>query len=159
MFIPYKKITISTQRSVDQILGSVNSNLQQPKFLGSGYKKNGLPFAGKTAESTFRIHRAIHHHNAWLPELYGEVKSDSDSMSSVLIRMKLNNLSFTLTGIWLIGTFLFGVTDILTGDFLDNPLLEFVGAFYLFILGYVFSTGLFQYEAKRAEELITKIIT
>ena len=116
---PYDRFTIQTQKSLLDVINTLETHIEAPRGWRSPFSRNHLPYAGTISNSGFEIRRIIHYSNSFLPNIRGRFEPSSAG-TRVRITMSLHPfvIAFLLfwLSIWYGISLLIFLSNLLSGD-------------------------------------------
>ena len=140
VFIPYKRFTIETMLTVDEVFKMLLQVVQPKKFWPKPFSENRKQFVGTVSKEGFKFIRNVYYLNSFLPTIKGTFNS-SDGVTRIIITMACNpcvvismTVAFTFFGYFLM--------SVLMG--LISGFLVISGSLTLGALGYLICTFAFK---------------
>jgi hypothetical protein len=98
--LPYDRFIIRTKLTPDEVQQRISGFVEPDqwfRWFSSGEHK---PYQGEIENHKFRISRAIHYRNSFLPIIIGEIQSDPGG-STIRITMRMHGLVIAFMIFWL----------------------------------------------------------
>jgi hypothetical protein len=159
-FFPSEKLTITTQKSIDELIQNLSSVLSfertfMDKFLR---RKTDKKYEGQINGSHFEIKRIIYYRNSFLPIITGTFE-DTFDCTKVHIEMRMSDFVKAFLFLWfsVVLSVFFGflANSILTSEFHFLILIPF-GMFSLFY-GVIFLA--FKFESRKSIQDLNEIFS
>ncbi len=156
---PFRRITLESSLPVVYVLKRVEQAVE-PRRLWR-FSRVHRDFEGMVSRSTFKITRIIHYRNSFLPIIVGKVQPRLEGGTRVEITMRLNRAVAAFMILWagaplaILVYFLFFVG----GSARANAGGALAISFGMVCFGYLICAGGFNFEARRARDLLIKIVS
>ena len=154
-FWPSDRFEIETTMSPEEIVAALNSKIEPKKLFR--FSSDHAPFHGDISRDGFRITRAIHSMNSFLPVVTGKFLP-GDSGIKVAIRLGLHPLITAFMCIWFGGVGLgviAALAGLLSGQALASPMLLI--PFGMLVSGWAVVSGGFWFEAKKQKPMLVEM--
>ena len=145
LFIPYKKLTMQSKLTPDELTKRLHENTEN--YLGfrfDNYSKSSKRFVGKLGERTFDIRPVFEGRNSFIPFVHGIMESSATG-SKITLSMRLHYVvAIVLTA--MIAFIIFSVTKY----------REPSGLLFIFFI-YIMAIGFFNVDYTKTKNALLKI--
>jgi hypothetical protein len=162
--LPYDSFIIRTTLTPDEVQQRISGFVEPFKWFRWLSSREHKPYEGQIESYKFRISRAIHYRNSFLPIITGEIQPDSGG-STIRITMRMDELTSIFMFFWL-GTGGYIVVDT-SGSFLLNMLkigsqdvhpIQMLSGIIFFTFGYLFAFLGYKFEAIKSINYLTDVL-
>ena len=157
LFLPYDHFTIQTGAPPQEARDRLAAQVRKPTWSALLQRKDGPPYEGTVAETTFKIQRVIRYRNSFLPVIVGAIRpSPLGSEIEIAMRMQAPVIGFMVVWFGVLAAFLsagaFGGSSESAGSGTGCA----VGLFMI-AAAYGMMTIGFQYEAAKARTFLQEV--
>ena len=154
MWLPYKRIKITSNRSKSEVLDLIKQSCQPKRIFSNGDPK--IPLSGKVNDHSFAVSRTITYGNSFLP-----IAKPKFEKNGVYITMKMYDFVSVWMGLWLLGVFIFWMRSLFfeVNEFREDKVLLLIIPPLMLVFGYLLMMIPFNIEANRTEKILRELIT
>jgi hypothetical protein len=155
---PFRRMTLQSPLPVVHVLKRIEQEVE-PRRLWR-FSRTHRDFEGVVSRTNFKIMRIIHYRNSFLPIIVGTLQPRLEGGTRVEITMRLHRAVAIFMAMWegallaILASLLFCATRSAHG----NTRLAFAVVLGMVCFGYIMCAGAFNFEARRAGDVLTKIV-